>query len=213
MKSRRRKSVNIPVVLVVALLSTAAVVLFLLFRTPEPEPLPQQLPEPEEPFDEVAYYNEEADGYIRTLPADKTVVARRIDSDNHRIYYIERSQFPSCYIYDLDTRTTSVLFGGPEGFDCDGHLVSVSAIHDWIQVGTRIFFVAQNGAFGGDYTTSTLVFGIETEGNFFSYVDFGSDAYFNDSTHVTVIKAKLQYRSFFTQEDIYSKVPVVYSLD
>ncbi len=216
--------VNIPVVSVVAAVCGAALILFFLFYekpqngtvlngsalTDAPE-YPAGAPDSES-VSEVDYYNRIADEYLSTLPADKTVVARLVDDTNHRIYYIEKSNTPSCYVLDLDKQTTTVLFGGEQGFYCGTKLLIIGTIRSWKRVGSIIYFVADNRAPETDYSTATVVFFANLHTHELQYLDKGADAYFPDDNHLVLNRAILLYPGIFSGENIYSKVPVTYEL-
>ena len=165
-----------------------------------------------EPWSETQYYNQVADEYLALLPSDKVVVARLIDSVNHHILYFEKSDHPSCYIYDLESLTTAVLFGGENGFYCGTKLLITGNIQQWMRKGSTLFFIADNRAPETDYPIAALVFSMDIFTHQLEYIDRGARAYFPDDSHITVIKAKLLYRSFFTAEDHYTEAPVTYEL-
>ena len=108
--------------------------------------------------EEQDYFNELADEYVRTMPDDKVLVARLVDDSSHYIYDYEKSNSPSCYIYDLESLNTSVLFGGENGFYCDTKLLIIGAIQDWQRNGDQLVFTAVNRAPETDSTRAFVVF-------------------------------------------------------
>lgn len=207
---------NLPITLAVALLSAAAMTLFFVDFRKDRESFSTNVTDTvveEEPFDELAYYREIADEYQQTLPDDRIVIARLIDSDNHYIYYFERSDQPSCYCYDLESLTTSVLFGGENGFYCDTKLLIIGRIQDWKTVGDWMLFIAKNRAPGIEYPDSTVVFSMQLYSRELQFIDMGAEAYFSDHAHLTVLKASLIYRSLFTGKGYYRTTSIKYELD
>lgn len=207
---RYHKPLNLPVV--VSVFAVAALAVFLVIAyCPSPQlAVPEPVVEPEPVFDEVGYYNDEAALFEAALPADKEVVAQRIDSVNHRLYYIEHSDFPSCYSYDLDNRLTSVVFSGSDGFEADSMAFTIRKLDDWRWKDNCLYFVARNGMPNRNYTNETLVVWVNTDGDVFHYLDFGADAYFTDESHLVVVKAKFLHRKFFSSEDVYTQAPKTY---
>lgn len=163
-------------------------------------------------FDELDYYNQVADEYLPTLPADKALIARMVDEDNHYLFYYEKGDIPSCYIFDLETLTTSVLFGSEKGFRCDTTLVLAGRIQDWRRNGNMVTFVATNRASDAGYINAELVFSVNLVTRELFFIANGADAYFPDNYHVTVNKAKLNYHSVYSGEDVYIKTPYTYTL-
>lgn len=97
-------------------------------------------------YDETAYYIQQAEEFVTTLPSDKAVVASLVDKNNHHVIYYETTLHPSCYIYDLETMTTSVLFGGEEGFYIGTKLLILGSIRECNRMGDYAIFVATNNA-------------------------------------------------------------------
>lgn len=110
--------------------------------------------------DDMEYYNQTADWYLSILPEDKVVVARLIDSVNHYIIYFEKTEHPSCYCYDLESMTTSVIFGGESGFYIGTKLLIIGRILDWIREGDMVTFVAENRAPESTFSESIVVFSL-----------------------------------------------------
>ena len=128
----------------------------------------------ESTLEEQAYYNEEADEYLKILPDDKALVLRLIDDSNHHIIYYEKSDAPSCYIYDLESLTTSVLFGGENGFYCDTKLLIIGAIQDWELDDSKLVFTAVNRAPEADSLRSSVVFTADIFSHELQFVGFKS---------------------------------------
>ncbi len=214
MKKKRRQSFNPRIVLIVTMLCIASLALFFLFWQPPQPADPIEVTSVGEPddFNERAYYNSEADAFLQTLPEDKVPLLRLIDDSNHCVFYFERGEAPSCYIYDLDRHSTSVLFGGERGFYCDTKLLIVGAIEEWKLVGDLIIFVARNRAPENNYTNATVVFYTNIYTRQLVFVDYGANAFFPDDSHVVVNHAMLLYPGFFGEEDHYTVSPVSYRL-
>ena len=161
---------------------------------------------------ELQYYEELADEFETTLPTDKRVVARLIDSANHHIVYFETTTAPSCYCYDLETLTTSVLFGGEMGFYIDTKLLILGNITSWMRVGEWVAFIATNRAPETAFPNAVHVFKLNLFDHSLEYIATGASSYFTGDSQVVVNKAKLLYRSLFTEEDVYTTAPVVIEL-
>ena len=161
---------------------------------------------------ELQYYEELADEFETSLPTDKRVVARLIDSANHHIIYFETTTAPSCYCYDLETLTTSVLFGGEMGFYIDTKLMILGNITSWMRVGDWVAFIATNRAPETSFPIAVHVFKLNLFDYSLKYIATGASAYFTDEGQVVVNKAKLLYRSLFTEEDVYTTAPMTFSL-
>lgn len=206
--------INLPVVLVVATLCGAAMVLFFVDRGRHAEPVVEETADTivEEPFDEIGYYEQEADEFIRMLPSDKRVLARMVDSVNHNIVYIESGSRPSCYSYDLESHATDVLFGGSDGFYIGTKLLMLGAVKDWRRVGDRVVFIAENNAPDVEYPSSYEVFSMDLYTHGMQVVDCCAGAYFSDSTHLTIITAHYLYRKLFTDEPVYTETSHVRAL-
>jgi len=196
----------------------SAVVLLLFFIGQRQQP---ELPVVEvvdtlvdDPLDDMVYYHMEADEFAKLLPADKVVLTSRIDDSVHCVYYTETTPSPSCYIYDLDTRVTRVLFGGSKPFECEGWQLKLKSLKEWRLVGSRLFFVFVSDAPDVDYTTSAVAFGVDTYTDSLFFIDYGADAYFGSDDRLVVIKAQLQHRSFLNLfgEDTYITAPIEYEL-
>lgn len=157
---------------------------------------------------EILYYEQEADEYIASLPADKQLLARVVDSANHYIVYFERSEHPSCYLLDLESHTTSVLFGGENGFYCDTKLLIVGTIHDWMQVGDIVYFVADNRAPEASEHNAVVVFSLNLSSHALRYVDTGFEATFIQPDQLRIGHATLLYYSLFTGENVYGETTV-----
>ena len=155
-------------------------------------------------FDE--YYNEEADAFERILPADKRVLLRQVDDANHRIIYYETSANPSCYFFDLETRNTSVIFGGEDGFYIGTKLIFAGAIRDVRLCGDRAVFIASNAAPEAGVPDAVTIFSLDVNTLRMQFVTTAADAAFLSDNELLVCQAKLLYRSLFTGEEYYSKV-------
>lgn len=213
------KQINWKVVLAVAAVSAVVMVVALVAgRKPSPdrqridisetEHVPSQK---ENAAEEVGYYLDEAEFFIASLPEDKEVVLRRIDTANHRLYYIEKTRFPSCYCYNLDSRETSVVFSGEEGFAAKGNPYLVKEISDWRAEGNDVIFTAKNGARNRDYTNDALAFYLTTDNDMLHFVDYGSDTYFgNEERTLVVVKARYLRHKFFSRDELYELRRVVY---
>lgn len=215
MKKTKKAPFNVSVVLVVTLLCSAALVLFFLAQSHDDS----SVSVPTRPslaasdvFDERAYYNEAADAFLKTLPEDKIPLLKLVDDTNHYLFYCEKGDAPSCYVYDLDRQTTTVLFAGENGFYCDTKLLIIGQIESWKHVGRLLFFVARNRAPEANFTNSAVAFYTDVYTRKLSFLDVGASAYFPDDTHMVVNKAVLLYPGFFSMEDIYSVTPVTYRL-
>ena len=207
--------INWPIVIIVTILCGASLVLFFLWQERQSnvlQPVVDTVAD-EEPFVEQDYYSQLADEFLVTLPEDKRVIATLIDDTNHHILYYESSAQPSCYLYDLESLTTSVLFGGENGFYCDTKLLMIGTIRDWMRSGDWIVFVASNRAPEADYPASVIVFSLNVYTHGLRYIDTGSDAFFDEGKILTVKKAVPLFRSFFTGEEIYSETSVQYELE
>ncbi len=161
---------------------------------------------------ELEYFNQEADEYIASLPADKLLVARMVDSVNHHLVYFEASDCPSCYIFDLETLTTEVLFGGENGFYCDTKLLMVGTIRQWMRVGDTVYFIAANRAPEANEPVAVYVLSLDLPSRAVGYVDSGSDAEFLPPDRLRISHATLLYHSLFTGEDVYSHTTVTRQL-
>lgn len=161
--------------------------------------------------EEVGYYLDEAEFFIASLPSDKEVVLRRIDSVNHRLYYIEKTRFPSCYCYDLDRRETSVVFSGEEGFSAQGNPYLIKEISDWRAEGNDVIFTAKNGARNREFANDALAFYLTSDNNMLHFVDFGSDTYFgSEERTLVVVKARYLRKKFFSNDDLYELRRIIY---
>lgn len=195
--------------------SAVALVVFFVSRRDKTEHIPQAKEKVivAEVFDdEEAYYNNEADHFLRTMPDDKSVVACRIDDKYHYVCYVEKTALPSCYLYDLETCTTSVLFSGSEGVDTEGGKLTIKTAKSWQTRENNVVFIAENGNEEVDYTNQIIVFVADIENASFALVDYCADAYFTDEEHINVVKAQLKYRSFFTGKDVYTQYSQTYKI-
>ena len=210
----RFTSLNLPVVLTVATLCGIAMVLFFIRHGREMSAAEVEVADTivEEPFDEIAYYHQLADEYDMLIPSDKRVVARLIDSVNHQIVYFESGSRPSCYSYDLESQTTSVIFGGSNGFYVGTQLLMLGSIDSWQRVGNRIVFIAENNAPEAEYPSAYEVFSIDLYTHSMEFIDRGAAAYFPDSNHVTIVSAQLIYRKLFSDEPVYNETSYTRSL-
>lgn len=216
-KQKKQGSIHWPTVTLVAVVAAAVLLLFFLDpnRQPQPPVVAAVDTVADNPLDDIVYYYMEADEFAKLLPADKVVLASRIDDTSHYVYYTETTTAPSCYVYDLDTRTTSVLFGGSKPFDCDGQMLKLKSLKDWRLVGDRLFFVFNSGADDVDYTSTVVAFCVDIPTERLFYINSGADAYFATDDRLIVIKAQLQHRSFlnFFGEDTYITAPIEYQLN
>lgn len=162
--------------------------------------------------EELDYYNDVASDYLKTLPDDKTVMEVLINDSIHHIYYFEKSFAPSCYAFDLESLTTSVLFGGVGGFYIDTKLLIVGSIIDWRRVGNNFVFIARNRAPEVDDTNNVLIFAVGMFDQSRLFIDNASEAYFTDDNHVLANYAKLLYQDQTSGRGVYSKYSVTIDL-
>lgn len=213
-----RSRINIPVVVTVALLSAAALTLFFLSRQrnmpaqPAPDSTLLQPVDTTPQTSELDYYGQLADEFLATMPQDKIILLTLIDSLNHHILYTETSNQPSCYLYDLESLTTSVLFGGENGFYADTKLIIPGAIQQWRVAQPWIIFIARNRAPETDYTNQTLVFSLNVESHQVQLIDTGAQASFSNDSTLTVTHATLLYHSIFSGDDVYDESTTTYRL-
>jgi len=216
MTTVRKSSIHWPTIALVLVASAAVLVTFFmgLRQRPEPQPIAVVDTLVDDPLDDMVYYHMEADEFAQLLPADKVVLTSRIGDSAHCVYYTETTASPSCYVYDLDTRTTRVLFGGSKPFECEGWQLKLKSLKEWRLVGSRLFFVYNSDAPDVDYTTSVVAFGVDIDTDSLFFIDYGADAYFGNDDRLVVIKAQLQHRSFlnFFGEDTYITAPIEYEL-
>lgn len=163
-------------------------------------------------YSEQDYFNQMADEFEAVLPDDKVVLARLIDSVNHCVLYYETGYSPSCYSYDLESLTTSVVFGGENGFYSDTKLLMPGAVQQWRRVGDWVVFVTSNRAPETDITNAVIVFSLNVYNREILFIDKGSEALFSDSVTLTVNKSTLLYRQWFTGEDVYTTTTDTYKL-
>lgn len=213
-----RSRINIPVVAAVALLSAAALTLFFIRHQrdlPVPTVPDSALLQPLDttaPTSELDYYGQLADEFLATMPQDKIILLTLIDSVNHHILYTETSNQPSCYLYDLESLTTSVLFGGENGFYADTKLIIPGAIQQWRVAQPWIIFIARNRAPETDYTNQTLVFSLNVDSHQMRLIDTGAQASFSNDSTLTVTHAELLYHSIFSGDDVYDESTTTYRL-
>lgn len=209
-----RNTLNWPVVIVVTALCAISMVLFFVQNTrKQKNDLRLQEMQADTCVEladtlyqsEIEYFSQEADEYIATLPSDKQLVARLVDSVNHHLIYFETSNHPSCYILDLETYTTEVLFGGENGFYCDTKLLIVGTIRDWMRLGDMVYFIADNRAPEAAEPENVHVFALNIASRQLRYVDSGYDAVFRRPDQLYVGRATLLYHSLFTGEEIYDR--------
>lgn len=177
--------------------------------------------------DDVVYYDQVAEEFIAMMPSDKRIIAKLIDAQNHKVIYYETTENPSCYCYDLETQNTFVIFGSdagwdagissdgffePSGFYIDTKLLILGKIIDCRRVGDKAVFIATNKAPGVNYEKAVHTFELNLNDQSMRYIAFGASAYFNDNKQLVVNRAKLLYRSLFTNEDVYTTAPTVYEL-
>ncbi|MBO4307463.1 MAG: hypothetical protein J5848_04045 [Bacteroidales bacterium] len=212
-KRKKHKSFNIPVVLSVAAL--AAVVLVVFFSSRQEEPVMLQvdtLDIIEDSFDEIEYYNQEADNYVNTLPDDKCVVARLVDSLHHQVFYYEKNNAPSFYVYDLEKRSTSVLFSGTEGFYKDTVVYVIGAVKECRLIDNKFVFITVNNSVSAEAPNAVIVFSMDIDNFAAHFIDFGSDARFNDERVLAVDKARLVYHSVMSDNNLYTTYTVTTTL-
>ncbi len=207
--------INVPVVATVALLSGLSMVLFFVHqnRHTVAEPVAEDTVVYEEPFDEIAYYSQVAGQYLSSLPMDKRVIATLIDSQNHNIVYYETTSHPSCYSYDLESLTTSVLFGGDNGFYAGTKLLILGTIQEWCRVGDNVFFIASNRAPAIEYPEETLVFSLDLSSRKLRFHRCVAEAHFVDGDAVSLVVANMMYHKLFSGDPVYSTAEVVEKLE
>ncbi|MBP5190381.1 MAG: hypothetical protein J6031_05655 [Bacteroidales bacterium] len=198
---------NWPVVLTVAAMCALSMTLFFIRHERVVDVQPVVIndtitPEPQEESD-LDYYNQLADEYIAMLPADKQLIARIVDSVNHHLVYYEKTDHPSCYILDLESQTTAVLFSSENGFYCGTKLLIIGTIHQWLRVGDIVYFIADNQAPDVTPSDAVYVFSLTLSDHRLDYVDTGYDARFIGSDKLLIGYATLLYHSLFTGEDVY----------
>ncbi len=213
-----RSRINIPVVVTVALLSAAALTLFFLSRQrnmpaqPAPDSSLLQPVDTTPQTSELDYYGQLADEFLATMPQDKIILLTLIDSVNHCILYTESTNQPSCYLYDLESLTTKVLFGGENGFYADTKLIIPGAIRQFKHHGNWIHFIADNRAPQTDYSNQTIVFSLNVESHQVQLIDTGAQATFPDDSTLNVTHATLLYHSIFSGDDVYDESTTTYRL-
>ncbi len=218
-----RNPLNLTVVITVAILCALSLTLFFIRRDRDESAAAaarearlaaeeQAREASEATFSEQEYYNQMADEYISMLPSDKQLLARLVDSVNHHIVYYETGDRPSCYLFDLESLTTSVLFGGEKGFYCDTKLLIIGAIRQQIRVGDIVYFIAGNQAPETDETNAVVVFSMDLFTHELRLVDSGFDAIFSEHDKLTIGHSRLVYHSLFTGENHYEHTSVTYSL-
>lgn len=210
----KKTKLNWPIVIAVTLLCGASLTLFFIQRERQTtvEQIVIDTVASEEPFAELDYYGQVADEFLATMPDDKRVIATLIDSVNHHILYFESTNQPSCYCYDLESLTTSVLFGGINGFYCDTKLLIIGTIRSWMLFGDEVYFIAENRAPETDVTSKVHLFSMNIYTHQLQYIDTGFDAAFRNDSTIVVGKASLIYHSLFTGEDVYDQTTVTYQL-
>ena len=158
------------------------------------------------------YYSDVASQFLGSLPDDKEAVAVIIDSTNHHIIYVEKNDVPSCYLYDLETLTTRVLFGGEYGFYCGTKLVIAGHIDSWRRYGSTLFFIAGNRAPEVGYANAAMVFSLDVISHDVSFLDYCAKATFVDSTHLRLTKARPVHDLPSQTEDVYWQTIEVYEI-
>lgn len=214
---RKEDSINWRVVGAVALLCCLSLALFFVQRgsTEDPMSVADTVVADTGTMDNYSdrdYYAEVANDFSSKLPSDKEIVATLIDDSCHYVVYYEKNSAPSCYLYDLETLTTEVLFGGENGFYAATKLLILGEVKCWQRVGNEIFFVAGNRAPESDYPSAILVFSLHLMSHKLTYIDVGANAYFPDPAHLVVIKAQLLHRNFFSNEDTYRQYAKTFEL-
>lgn len=217
----KNNAVNWPVVLAVTALCAVSMTLFFIqnhssHNSAHNPVAPTADTEPSSSQDwllsDLDYYNQVADEYIDDLPSDKTLIARLVDSTMHHIVYFETTNHPSCYIFDLESLTTDVLFGGEEGFYCDTKLLIVGTIHQWMRLNDLVYFIADNRAPETSLPNAVLVFALNLRNRQLSFIDNGSEAEFRQPDRLRISHATLLYHSLFTGEDVYDQTTVTVQL-
>jgi len=215
--SSRRGAVDWPVVAAVALFCALSMLLFFVahhrnqkFQAQIVVTPPEMNVADSESVDSAAvsdrlYYDQLADEYIATLPSDKQLVVRMVDDENHHLVYFETSNHPSCYILDLESQTTEVLFGGDNGFYCDTKLLIIGTIRQWMLCGDMVYFVADNRAPEASPPDAVHVFALSLADRQLRYVDSGFDAELRQPDQLYIGHATLLYHSLFTGEDVYQQ--------
>jgi len=216
-KANKNKKVNVPVVLTVtAICGTALLLFFLTWRPPvDLQPVAtadMAVADTAAPLSEREYYQQEAQEYLQMLPADKEPLLQLINDSCHCLLYCERGAFPSCYAYDLDLRTTEVVFGGSNGFYCDTKLLMLDSIVAWKHVDNLLVFVGSNCAPRHDFTNAAVAFYLNVHSRRMTVIDYGSSAYFASDSTLVVNKAKKVYPGLLGFSPIYSVTPSTWSL-
>ena len=217
------KPLNLPVVIAVAVLCGLSLALFFIHQDKVEKAelaavesrleAERQAAEADENLvSEQEYYNQMADEYIAKLPADKQLLARLVDSVNHHLLYYETGDRPSCYIFDLESLTTSVLFGGENGFYCDTKLVIIGNIRQHMRVDDIVYFVAENRAPETDETNAVVVFSMDIFTHELRFLDSGFAARLDEPDQLIVGHSTFLYYNLFTGENVYDKTAVTYSL-
>lgn len=100
----------------------------------------------------------------------------------------------------------------PHGFYIDTKLLIIGRITECKRVGEKAVFIATNREPEASYEKSVHVFEMNLYDQTMRYIAFGASAYFTSDTQLVVNRAKLLYRSLFTNEDVYTTAPTVYDL-
>ncbi len=220
MSASRKSRIHRPAIVIVATLCLIVLTVFFVSRSRQSDPLPAVVCDslPDDSLDDFVYYQMEADEFARMLPADKVVLTRRIDDSAHCVYYTEKSTAPSCYVYDLDTRKTRVLFGGSKSFDCEGRMLKLKTLKAWCSVENRLYFVFASDAPDAGYDNAVVVFGVDIQTDRLYFIDYGTDARFDGNDRVVVVKAERSsvpsdfHYYFDEEEESYVTHEVEYSL-
>lgn len=201
------KNINIPIVLTVAAISSLSLVLFFVGRQKDIDVAPVVLPvatDSTDMIDDISYYNQVADDFIATLPLDKRVIARLVDDTNHCVIYYESGFRPSCYLYDLESMTTSVIFGGGNGFYIDTRLLIVGSVSECRRVGEWAVFICTNDAPETNVMNAAMAFRLNVYTHEMVFVDEGAAIKFLSDTQLDVEEAHIDRVSFFTGETDFS---------
>ena len=201
------KNINIPIVLTVAALSSLSMVLFFVDRQKNVDVAPVVQPvetDSTDMIDEIDYYNQVADEFIATLPLDKRVIARLVDDLNHHVMYYESALRPSCYLYDLESMTTSVVFGGGNGFYIDTRLLIVGTVTECRRIGEWAVFICTNDAPEATLMNAAIAFRLNVYSHEMVYIGEGSSIKFISDEQLDVEEAYVEYVSFFAGEASFS---------
>lgn len=158
--------------------------------------------------EEFEYYNTEASEYLKMLPSDKKILSLLINDSCHHIFYYERSKTPSCYVYDLESLTTSVLFGSEAGLQADDTMLYVGSIIDWRRIGDNFVFIARNRDEAASFGDAVIIFSVGMYDNSKHFLDYAARAQFTDDSQITATYVKMPEGDNASGEGEYSKYSV-----